>query len=343
MIRKVKLGHTGESISEIGLGTMYFGSKVDERNSFMMLDRYSQAGGSFLDSANKYASWVPGFKGGESEQVIGKWLRQRGNRQNMFIASKVGFQYGEIPRSLKKKIIISECEKSLKRFRVDCIDLYFAHANDSKTPHDEIMEAFSQLIETGKIRFAGASNYYAWQLAEANLAANRQGWEGFCCIQQRHTFLEPTLRADFGTQILLTPEMQDFCTAKGITMIAYSPLLGGAYVNENRSLSAYYKSFGNNVKLETLKSVSNILNVSSNAVVLSWMMQNRPNIIPLVTGSTLSQLNENLQATSIQLSEEILNNLNQSIVPPQNLTNTSLQNEINYKDERKLGQESGTF
>jgi aryl-alcohol dehydrogenase-like predicted oxidoreductase len=250
MIRKVKLGHTGESISEIGLGTMYFGSKVDEHNSFMMLDRYVRAGGSYLDSANKYASWVPGFKGGESEQVIGKWLRQRGNRQNMFIASKVGFQYGEIPRSLKKEIIISECEKSLKRFGVDCIDLYFAHAYDSKTPHYEIMEAYRKLVETGKIRFAGASNYYAWHLSEANLAANRQGWEGFCCIQQRHTFLEPTLRADFGTQLLLTPEIQDFCTARGVTMIAYSPLLGGAYVSENRTLSVNYKSFINNVKPE---------------------------------------------------------------------------------------------
>lgn len=343
MISKVKLGRTGESISEIGLGTMYFGSKVNEHNSFMMLDRYSQVGGTFLDSANKYASWIPGFKGGESEQIIGKWLRQRGNRQNMFISSKVGFQYGEIPRSLKKEIIISECEKSLKRFGVDCIDLYFAHAYDSKTSHDEIMEAFCKLIETGKIRFAGASNYYAWQLAEANLAANRHGWEGFCCIQQKHTFLEPTLRADFGTQLLLTPEIQDFCAARGVSMIAYSPLLSGAYVKENRTLSVYYKNFTNNVKLETLKSVSNILNTSPNAVVLAWMMQNSPNIIPLVTGSTLSQLNENLQASSIQLSEELMNKLNQPIVPPENLTNTGIQNEINYKDVRKLGQESGTF
>jgi|WetSurMetagenome_2_1015567.scaffolds.fasta_scaffold01681_8 aryl-alcohol dehydrogenase-like predicted oxidoreductase len=319
MIRKVKLGYTGESISEIGLGTMYFGSKVDEHNSFMMLDLYSQAGGSFLDSANKYASWVPGFKGGESEQLIGKWLKQRGNRQSMFIASKVGFQYGDIPRSLKKEIIISECEKSLKRFGVDYIDLYFAHAHDYNTPHQEIMEAFCSLVKTGKIRFAGASNYYAWQLDEANLAANRQGWEGFCCIQQRHTFLEPALRADFGTQLLLTPELQNFCTARKITMMAYSPLLGGAYVRENRLLPVHYQNYSNNLKLAALRHVSSILNTSPNAIVIAWITQNNPNVIPLVAGSTLSQLNENLQATSIQLSEELLNILNQSIVTPENI------------------------
>ena len=310
------MGHTGESISGIGLGTMYFGSKVDEHNSFMMLDRYSRADGSFLDSANKYASWVPGFKGGESEEVIGKWLRQRGNRQNMFIASKVGFQYGEIPRSLKKEIIISECEKSLKRFGVDSIDLYFAHAYDSKTSHDEIMEAFCKLIETGKIRFAGASNYYAWQLAEANLAANGQGWEGFCCIQQRHTYLEPTLWADFGTQLLLTLEIQEFCKKKTISLMAYSPLLGGAYVRNDRIIPVQYQSAINDLRMAGLKEIATELQVSANAVVLAWMMQSSPSVIPMVSGSTVAQLNENLSVLSFTLSKNQMERLNQDMVQP---------------------------
>jgi aryl-alcohol dehydrogenase-like predicted oxidoreductase len=313
MISRVSLGQTGESISGIGLGTMYFGSMVDEQTSFLLLDRYFEMGGSFLDTANKYASWLPGFKGGESEHVIGKWLRQRRNRQNIFVSSKVGFQYGEVPKSLKKEIIISECEKSLKRLRTDFIDLYFAHAYDSKTSPDEIMQAFSTLIESGKIRFAGASNYYAWHLAEANLAAFRQGWAGFCCIQQRHTLLEPVIRADFGNQLILTPEIQDFCTAKGLTIIAYSPLLGGAYVKDSLTTSMYYENYSNNLKLEILRDVSRILDASPNAVVLAWMMQNTPHIIPLVTGSTLSQLNENLQASSILIPDELLNRLNHPI------------------------------
>lgn len=122
-IRKIILGSTIQVISCIGLGTMYFGSKTDEHNSISLLDLYTEYGGNFLDSANKYASWVPGFQGGESEMLIGKWMKQRQNRQQMFIASKVGFPYGNIPRSLEKKIIISECERSLKRLVVETIDL----------------------------------------------------------------------------------------------------------------------------------------------------------------------------------------------------------------------------
>lgn len=315
-MHSVFLGNTGEQISCMGLGTMYFGTKVDERTSFLLLNRYTQAGGSFLDSANKYAIWVPGFHGGESEHLIGRWMKQRGNRQNMFITSKVGFPYGNIPRSLKKEIIISECEKSLKRLGTETIDLYFAHAYDTETPAEETMEAFHNLKKEGKIRFAGASNYYAWQLSEANSVANLQGWEGFTCIQQRHTFLEPTLRAVFGTQLLLTPEMQDFCTARGITMLAYSPLLSGAYVREDRSLSLHYQSYNTDLKLDALKKVSNTLGVSPNAIVLAWMIQNSPQVIPLVTGSSLSQMDENLQALSVQLSEEHLNELNQIISAP---------------------------
>ena len=315
-MRTAILGKTGEQISSIGLGTMYFGTKVDEHTSFHLLDRYSQVGGSFLDSANKYASWVPGFLGGESEHVIGKWMRKRANRRRMFITSKVGFPYNKIPRSLKKELVISECEKSLKRFEVDYIDLYFAHAYDVETTHEEVMEAFLSLKKAGKIRFAGASNYFAWQLAEANIAAHHLGWEGFCCIQQRHTYLEPNLRADFGTQLLLTPEMQDYCTASGITIMAYSPLLNGAYIREDRPLTSHYQSYNTNLKLALLKKVSSTLGISPNAVVLAWMIQNSPQVVPLVTGSTQAQLDENLQALSVQLTEEQLNNLNQLIVTP---------------------------
>ena len=170
-MQKVRLGDTNEQISCMGLGTMYFGSKIDEQTSFSMLDYYSEMGGSFIDSANKYASWVPGFQGGESELLIGKWLKQKANRDEMFLISKVGFPYGTIPRSLKKEIIISECERSLLRLGVETIDLYFAHAYDSATPAEEVMVAFSTLKEQGKIRVAGASNFWGWQLTEAASAA----------------------------------------------------------------------------------------------------------------------------------------------------------------------------
>jgi len=157
----------------MGLGTMYFGSRVDERASFDILDCYVAHGGTFLDSANKYASWVPGFQGGESECLIGRWMKDHGNRHQLFITSKVGFPYDNIPRSLKKETIVSECEKSLTRMGVDAIDLFFAHAFDEATLPEETMEAFYQLIKSGKIRFAGASNYYAWQLCHSPCQKNR--------------------------------------------------------------------------------------------------------------------------------------------------------------------------
>ena len=188
-MRKITLGKTGIEISVLGLGTMYFGSKLDERTSFRLMDLYQEHGGNFLDSANKSASWLPGCKGGESEMLISKWLKQRGRAADLVIATKVGFPYGDVPRSLKKEIIISECELSLRRLGVECIDLYFAHAYDPDTPIEETMEAFHQLKKAGKIRYVGASNYMAWRLEEANSLAELKDWEEFCCLQQRHTYV----------------------------------------------------------------------------------------------------------------------------------------------------------
>lgn len=313
-MQKVNLEKTGQQISCIGLGTMYFGSKVDEKTSFDILDFYAAQGGTFLDSANKYASWIPGFKGGESEMLIGKWLNERKKRTSMVISSKVGFAYGEIPRSLKKEIIIAECEKSLKRMKVETIDLYFAHAFDTQTPLTETMEAFYQLKRSGKIRFAGASNFYAWQLAEANSIANQQGWEGFCCLQQRHTYLEPTLRTSFGAQLLLTPEIANYCETNEITTMAYSPLLAGAYVDAQKPIPIQYQSVTSDFRLKVLKEIATELNVSANAVVLAWMIQTKT--IPMVTGSSVNQINENFSALKFKLTAEQLQRLEQDVVEP---------------------------
>ncbi len=300
----------------MGLGTMYFGSKVDEQTSFSILDYYSYLGGTFLDTANKYASWVPGFQGGESELLIGKWLQQKGNRNAIFLTSKVGFPYENIPRSLKKEIIISECERSLKRLGVETIDLYFAHAYDAQTPAEEVMEAFFSLKKQGKIRFAGASNYLGWQLAEAAQAADKCGFKGFTCLQQRHTFLEPGMRANFGTQLLLTPEIEKYCQNSNLTIMAYSPLLGGAYVNSEKSIPVQYQSTANDFRMRNLKQLATELQVSPNAVVLRWMMQSSPAIIPMVTGSSVAQLEENMKAMTFTLNDEQLTLLNHAIVQP---------------------------
>ena len=317
MIDKVELGDTGEQVSSVGLGTMYFGSKIDERTSYEMLDHYFERGGRLLDSANKYASWVPGFKGGESEGVIGKWMQQKSNRESLFITSKVGLPYGGIPRSLKKEVIISECEKSLNRLGIEMIDLYFAHAYDPITPIEETMEAFHRLKRDGKIRYAGASNFYAWLIGEANTAANLQNWEGFICIQQRHTYLEPVTRANFGAQLVLTPEMEAFCRAKNLGIMAYSPLLGGAYERQDLPIPDPYHSISTDIRMARLKEVADELGLSLHKVVLAWMLQSSPPVISLIAGSAVQQISMNLDALSVSLTEKQLDLLNQDTVPPE--------------------------
>jgi aryl-alcohol dehydrogenase-like predicted oxidoreductase len=311
-MEKVNLGRTEERISCMGLGTMYFGTKVNEQSSFHILDCYCEKGGSFLDTANKYASWVPGFTGGESELLLGKWMKQRLNRKNMFIATKVGFPYGGIPRSLKKETIVSECEKSLSRLGIETIDLYFAHAFDDNTPAEEVMEAFSQLRKQGKIRFAGASNFYGWQIYEADQVASLQGWEGFVSLQQRFSYFEPGLGAKFGQQVLLTPEIQELCARKNITIMVYSPLLGGLYTKHDQSLPPEYDSAINKFRRSRLLAIAQELNISANAVVLAWMIQHSPAMVPVMGVSSSAQLMENMGATCINLSDDQIKQLNGS-------------------------------
>jgi aryl-alcohol dehydrogenase-like predicted oxidoreductase len=315
-MRKISLGKTGIEISVMGLGTMYFGSKVDERTSFRLMDLYQEHGGNFLDSANKYASWLPGHKGGDSEMLIGRWLKQKGRAADLVIATKVGFPYGDIPRSLKKEIIISECELSLRRLGVECIDLYFAHAYDSDTPVEESMEAFYQLKKAGKIRYVGASNYMAWRLEEANSQAALKDWEGFSCLQQRHTYMEPSIRTAFGNQQVLTPGQVDLCQAREISLMAYSPLLGGIYGKHDVALPIQYQSLLNEQKMASLRALTFKTPFTANQLVLSWMLHSSPQVIPLVTGSNEKQLNENLEAASISLTSEDMDLLDGPVVEP---------------------------
>jgi aryl-alcohol dehydrogenase-like predicted oxidoreductase len=132
---------------------------------------------------------VEGFKGGESETILGAWMKERKNRDQVFIASKVGFGYQDVPISLRADIIEKECNKSLERLGIETIDLYYAHNDDRDTPLEETLEAFSRLMDAGKVRYIGASNYLAWRLEEAHWLSLVNEWPEYCCIQQRHTYI----------------------------------------------------------------------------------------------------------------------------------------------------------
>lgn len=289
MIRKF-ISDTGISVSGYCLGTMYFGTKVDESRSFRLMDIYAESGGNFLDSANKYASWIPGFIGGESETVVGKWLKDR-RRDDFILVSKVGFAYGDVPRTLSAEVIVAECEKSLRRLGTDYIDVYFAHSQDNMTPLEESMEAFDSLVRSGKVRCIGASNHDLIRLYESNETAKRSGYARFSVLQQRHSLLQPYVGADFGTQKILTPEQREYCRSNGYMMMAYSPLLGGAF--NTGELPVQYDCLHNRKVLSVIQRYAEESGYSVSQLVLSGLLYSQ-DIIPIVAASTEDHLSESL-------------------------------------------------
>ena len=309
-MRTIPLGNAGVEVSVFCLGTMYFGSRTDKETSYRLLDQYVEAGGSFLDTANIYARWVSGFEGGESETLLGKWMRERKNRSRMFIATKVGFEYPGVERGLRALQIEAECEKSLERLGIDTIDLYYAHVDDRNTPVEETLEAFDQLVRAGKVRFIGASNFLAWRLEEARWMSQTHSWAEYCCIQQRHSYVRPKPGVSFAPQIAANDDLLDYCRARGIAMLAYSPLLSGAYTRADRSFSRQYVGSDTNVRLAKLNAVAREAGATVNQVVLAWMVQSEPRVIPLVAASAVEQMRENLGALEIELSSDQMTRLN---------------------------------
>lgn len=313
-MKKVPLGSTGADVSIMCLGAMYFGTKEDEDISMKLLDQYVEAGGSFIDTANIYAHWRPEGQGGESETLLGKWMKARGNRDEMFIATKVGFAIPPqgIEQNSSAKTIVEECEKSLKRLGIETIDLYYAHTDDRDTPMEETLEAFHELKKEGKVRFIGASNFRAWRLEQARWVSNTKGWAEYCCIQQRYTYLRPKPDADFGNQVSANKDLLDYIANRDIRMLAYSPLLSGSYTRDDRPTPSQYVGPDANSRMAALQAVAAEADATLNQVILAWMMQSNPAVIPVMAASTEAQMEENLGALEVQLSDEQMTRLNEA-------------------------------
>jgi aryl-alcohol dehydrogenase-like predicted oxidoreductase len=311
-VRTVSLGNTGQQVSAMCLGAMLFGTKTSEPVAQKLADLYVEAGGSFIDTANVYASWVPSGKGGESEEVLGRWMRDRANRDRIFLATKMGSRLQPSGRGLRAEQIRQECDRSLVRLKTDRIDLYYSHFYDPVTPVQESLAAFDELRRAGKIRFIGASNHPAWRLAEANTIAAQHGWEGYCCIQQRLSYARPKVQADFGVQLAATPELIDYCATRNVTPVAYSPLLGGLYGRDDKKLDSRYQTADTAARMESLKALAARRKVSPNTLVLAWMLASKPAVIALFAASSEPQLRENLSALSVELTNEEMDALNKA-------------------------------
>ncbi|MFP4344102.1 MAG: aldo/keto reductase [Anaerolineales bacterium] len=309
-MQTVELGNTGVEVSALCLGAMYFGTRQDEETSFQLLDQYVDAGGSFIDTANIYAHWAPGGGGGESELLLGRWMRARGNRDDLFLASKVGFGYGEVERGLSPARIEEECEKSLERLGVESIDLYYAHVDDRKTALEETLGAFSRLVKAGRVRFIGASNYMTWRLERARCVSRIHDLPRYQGIQQRYSYLRPKPGAGFDPQLAVNDELLDYVRTEPVTLLAYSVLLSGAYTRAAREFPEQYRGPDSDARLQVLGEVVEESGATPNQVILAWMRQR--GIIPLIAASTRSQLQENLESLKVTLSQEALERLNKA-------------------------------
>jgi aryl-alcohol dehydrogenase-like predicted oxidoreductase len=308
-MRKLQLGSTGVEVSALCLGVMYNMTRYGRAASDLVLDRFVEVGGDFIDTANIYAHWIKGFSGGESETHLGEWMRQRGNRADLFIATKVGFGYGDVPRGLTARLIEEECEKSLRRMQIETIDLYYGHVDDRDTPLEETMEAFDRLVQAGKVRYIGASNYLAWRLEQAQCISQTRGWSAFCCVQQRYSYLRPMPGKYFTPQIAVNDDLLDYCRASGTTLLAYSVLLGGAFAHDDRPIPEQYVGPDTDARLRVLRAVAEETGATVNQVILAWMMQSDPVVLPLISAGSEAQIAENLGALDVRLSDDQMERL----------------------------------
>jgi aryl-alcohol dehydrogenase-like predicted oxidoreductase len=303
------LGNSGLDVSALCLGAMYFGTRQNKAESFALMDQYYEAGGRFIDTANIYAWWEDNGVGGESEPILGAWIKERGNRDQVFVASKAGFAYQDVPLGLTADLIEQECNKSLKRLGLETIDLYYAHVDDRSTPVEETLEAFGRLVNAGKVRFIGASNFTAWRLEESRAASLANDWPEYCCVQQRYTYLRPRPGTNFGPQLAVNDDLLDYCRSRDITLLAYSVLLSGAYTRPERAVAEQYASTDTDIRLVTLRDVAAEVGATPNQVILAWMLQGDPPVLPLIAASTSQQLQENIDALAITLSGEQMERL----------------------------------
>ena len=309
-MKTIQLGKTRAEVCALCLGAMYFGNCIGKEMSYHLMDRYADAGGSFFDTANVDSFWVSGFQGGESETVLGQWMRDCKNRSSLFVASKMGFGYQNVERGLRADQIHTECEKSLQRLQTDVIDLYYAHVDDRDTPLEETMEAFDRLIKAGKVRYIGASNFLALRLEKTRMVSRANGWTEYCCIQQRYSHLRPKPGATFGVQVCVNEDLLDCVKSENTMLLAYSPLLKGAYTRADRDFPEQYLGPDTDTRLTILRSVAEEKNATANQIVYAWMMQSDPPVIPLMAASTDEQIEENLGALEIKLSDAQMSRLN---------------------------------
>lgn len=313
-MRTTRLGASDIMVSAMCLGCMEFGTRINKEASFAVLDAYYEQGGRFLDTSNNYAFWAEGGHGGESETLLGEWLKARRNRQQLVIATKFGAQPTipgggfETAEGLGKEAMTRAIEGSLGRLGIDCVDLYYCHVEDPEVPAEETLGAFDHLRNQGKIREIGCSNHGLRRLDEARRVSRANDWPVYQALQQRYSILQPKKDVDFGPQRLVTSQIKDYVQASGdISLIAYGVLRVG--VVPGVPLAPEYDTAENKAALQTIADIATQHDRTVNEVALSWMMNTRPIAVPLISTRSVVRLKENLRAMTLELDDGAMKTL----------------------------------
>ena len=318
-------------VSRLALGCMLMGTSTDEATSMEMLDRYVEAGGNFLDTANCYAWWPrAGDQGGESESVLGRWLARGGRRDRVFLATKGGGMIddpvtargpdGQVDWSkvrfegagagtLRKAI-----DGSLQRLGTDHVDLYYVHVDDRSTPLEETLEALDGIVRAGKARYLGWSNVRTWRLERIRALCAQHGWAAPVAVQQQYSYLRQ--RAGVDDVSIAGGEQLDYLRANPeLTLIAYSPILKGIYDSaakrQAHHVMAPYRGPDAEARLAAVGEVAAEVGATPNQVVLAWLLRTTaPTIVPLIGPRTLEQYESAYAALEVTLTDEQMARLN---------------------------------
>jgi aryl-alcohol dehydrogenase-like predicted oxidoreductase len=313
---------TRRAVSVLSLGAMGFGTSTDEATSFAILDRYVEAGGTFIDTSNNYAFWVHRTQGGESEALLGRWRRSRGIGAEVVIATKLGGRPVRPGLGMAETALLSNVEglratvirDSARRSRdalgVPRIDLLYAHVEDPSVPLDETVAAFAELVAEGTVGLLGASNHWSWRLERARNLAAAAGLPGYEVLQYHHTYLRrrtdlPGRRSPVGDQGVVSGDLLGYLREHPqLALVAYSPLLRGAYVRSDRLVATGLDQPGTAARMAALADVSRQTGATANQVVLAWLIGAEIPVIPLVGASSVAQLDESLAAVDLELTAE---------------------------------------
>ena len=313
-MQKRKLGRSDLQVSPLAFGGNVFGWTADEATSFRLLDRFVDEGFNFIDTADMYSKWVPGNKGGESETIIGKWLKKSGKRGKVVIATKLGMEMAPDKKGLAPAYINNAVKDSLKRLQTDYIDLYQSHTDDAQTPLADTLGAYDKLIKAGKVRAIGASNYSAERFEESLAVSEKNKLPRYESMQPNYNLID---RADYEAK------MQDVCVKNEIGVISYFSLASGFLTGKYRSEAdlakgprgQMVKKYLNDKGFKVLAALDSVAKESSSTpgrVALAWVMAQPGIAAPIASATSLPQLEDLFAATRLKLDAASLRRLDEA-------------------------------